>query len=372
MAKKRDHKEVCSIITRDLLNRFADGSGQNVVFSPFSVMMLLGILADATTGETRNEIIKAIGDGELEEITEWLSKTQRKITDSGVLMSSNAVCVKEGIKDRIIPGYEEHLENIFDGRLFSASDMVEAVNCWVKEKTKGMIQAIADRSMSSMLACMINAVAFDAKWSDKYEDNDIRPGVFHNFDGTDSRVSMMSSTEWNYIEDSRFTGFTKPYKNAGYSYMALLPKKESPKHLLKDMEKLDLTDLFNSRKYHKVIAEIPEYELEFRDELTDYCRNIGIEKAFSGNADFSPMTDEWLMVEKLIHKAMIRVDRSGTKAAAVSFLNYAGGCAFIDDYKSVILNRPFIFAIVHDDTALPVFAGIVNCLENDQSLQFDP
>lgn len=372
MAKKRNDREIYYNITKDLLHRFADGNGQNVVFSPFSVMILLGILADATGGETRDEVVKAIGCGEPDEITEWLSCIQRKMTDSGVLMSSNAVCVKESIRNSITPGYAEHLQNTFDGRLFSSSDMVEDVNCWVREKTNGMIPVIADRSMSSMPACLMNAVALDAKWEDEYEDSDIRPDVFHNHDGTNSKVNMMSSTEWNYVEDSHFTGFTKPYKDAGYSYMALLPKKEGTRYLQKAIAKLNLTDLFKSRKHYKVITKIPEYGLEFGDELSGYFRNIGIEKAFSERADFSPLSDEWLMVDKIIHKAMIRVDRNGTKAAAASILTCLAGCAIIDDYKSVILNRPFIFAIVHDDTALPVFAGIVNHLENDESIKDDP
>ena len=36
-----------------------------------------------------------------------------------------------------------------------------------------------------------------------------------------------------------------------------------------------------------------------------------------------------------------------------------------DDEKEVILNRPFVFAILHRTMNIPVFVGIVNHLEED-------
>ena len=42
--------------------------------------------------------------------------------------------------------------------------------------------------------------------------------------GADSYESLLSSTEWRYLENDFFTGFAKPYK-ANCSYVALLPKK---------------------------------------------------------------------------------------------------------------------------------------------------
>ena len=66
-------------------------------------------------------------------------------------------------------------------------------------------------------------------------------------------------------------------------------------------------------------------------------------------------------MDAIIHKAHIEVDRKGTKVAAVSMGVVVCGCApSLEEYKSVRLDRPFIYAIVHNLTGLPVFAGIVN------------
>nr|MCR5127745.1 hypothetical protein [Lachnospiraceae bacterium] len=53
--------ETYNDITNQLLKRLAADGENNVVISPFSVLMLLGILADATGTETREEIAKILG-----------------------------------------------------------------------------------------------------------------------------------------------------------------------------------------------------------------------------------------------------------------------------------------------------------------------
>lgn len=75
------------------------------------------------------------------------------------------------------------------------------------------------------------------------------------------------------------------------------------------------------------------------------------------------MSSEWLKADAVIHKARIEVDRQGTKASAVSAMVVVAGCApDYDRIKYVALNRPFLYAIVHEKTGLPVFAGILNRL----------
>ncbi len=213
---EKQNLEILNSLTQKLLSRFAADGDTNIVFSPLSVITLFAMLADATGSETREEIAKALGFGDdPQKLFDWLSKAHEEITQSGALVSSSAVCVKADFKDKLVSGYKEHLKEAFEGRLFSDSDMVSAVNEWVNENTKGMIPCIADPSMNRMLACFLNAIAFEAKWERRYENDDIEPGDFTNADGSCNEVTMMHSSEWQYIEDSNFTGFTKPYKDVG-------------------------------------------------------------------------------------------------------------------------------------------------------------
>lgn len=59
------------------------------------------------------------------------------------------------------------------------------------------------------------------------------------------------------------------------------------------------------------------------------------------------------------------MDRKGTKAAVVSMFGGGFGCGapiFIQ-YKEVFLVRPFVYAIIHNETGIPVFTGILNYMD---------
>ena len=336
--------------------------GDNVVISPLSIIVLLAIAADATDGNTRKEIAEVLsGVLPYDAAMETISSIQKELAGSGSLVSSNAAIVKKTIEESIRPEYKESIASKFGGELYCTDDAVNAVNAWVKEKTKGMIDQIADESMASMLLALINAVAFEAEWEEEYDEDDITEDEFRNADGSKSKVNMMFSKEHLYMENKFFTGFLKPYKNGDYSFMALLPKSNhNGLKFRRAVKKIDFKVLYASRTPERVIVNIPEFKAEFKTELTELIKGMGIKRIFSGKADFSPLSSEWLKVNSIIHKARIEVDRKGTKAAAATAMFAVAGAVQMDEPKYVRLDGPFIYAVVHNGTGLPVFTGVQN------------
>ena len=75
------------------------------------------------------------------------------------------------------------------------------------------------------------------------------------------------------------------------------------------------------------------------------------------------MSGEWLKMDQIVHKAKIEVNRKGTIAAAVTMgVMDLGGAPDFENIRFVTLDRPFLYAVVHNETGLPVFAGMVNQL----------
>lgn len=334
--------------------------GENIVLSPMSILILMAMVADSVDGPARDEIIEVLGDGfTLDEIKQIIREIQSDITDSDSMISANAVCVNNSLKHTITKGYEEEMKEVFDSSLFTSSDLITDVNSWVKDNTRGYIDKIADDTMKDMVACFLNAIAFESEWRKKYSEDDIYEDEFHNFDGTISEVEMLHSKEKRYVEDECFKGFIKSYKDEKYSFMALLPKRDSTAMLIRGLKQVDFPKLVKSLQYCDVHVIMPEFKCDSDSGLTEYFEEQGINTLFSQHADFSPMSSEWLEVSSVIHKAHIQVDRMGTKAAAVSMAVVCAGCAPMD-IKSIYLDRPFVYAIIDNDTSLPVFAGVLN------------
>ena len=336
--------------------------GDNVIISPLSIIVLLAIAADSTDGNTRKEIAEVLkGILPYDATMGIISQIQKELSETGSLVSSNAAIVKKTIENSINPEYKDRIASKFGGELFCTDDVVYAVNSWVKEKTKGLIEQIVDESMAGTLMTLINAVSFEAEWEKEYCEDDIKEDEFRNADGSRSNVNMMFCKEYSYIENEFFTGFLKPYKNGDYSFMALLPKNDHNERIFRRaVEKIDFSGLYNSESCEKVFVYLPEFKVESKAELTKLFTDMGINKIFSEEADFSPLSSEWLRADSIVHKARIEVDRKGTKAAAATAMLLAAGCVPRSNPKIVRLDRPFIYAIMHNETGLPVFTGIMN------------
>ncbi len=335
-------------------------SSRNIVFSPLSIYSLLEIVADAAEGDARDEIIESVFSGT--DKTSFDEKREQ-IANAKSLSMANAVYVQEKIKGSINPEYPKLLKDQYNGQLFATENIINDLNRWVRKATKGMISEIVDESMKNLLACMINAVAFEEQWKTPYEEDDVYEDEFQAYTHLCEDVSMLHSDEDEYIENEYFTGFVKPYKGGEFDFMALKPKEFKDSYPLKaEPERLDFTRLYRQRAKENVMVALPEFRYDFSESLKDLCDSYSIRTIFSDHADFSPMSSEWLKVDDILHKAHIEVDRKGTKAAAVTASMMIGGALPDFDKKRVILDRSFFYAVMHKSTGLPVFVGAVNAL----------
>jgi len=86
---------------------------------------------------------------------------------------------------------------------------------------------------------------------------------------------------------------------------------------------------------------------------------MGLKECFDpSKANFTKMGNsqgENIFVGKVIQKTFINVDEQGTKAAAVTEIEMRATGMPIS--HSITLNRPFVYAIIDNETNLPVFIG---------------
>ena len=333
-----------------LLKHIADCSeDRNLIFSPVSAYVLLAMAADASAGKTKDEIMKFLLTVPDDEAFLEVGKIQTQLSAEQSFSSANVVIVREDLEDTITPGYAEHLQSAFDGKLFSTNNMVFAVNEWVKKNSNGRITNIAEDSMKDTLLCMINACTFESEWAEQYKDRDIVNEDFHNSDGTVSRVNMLRSCEITYLETESFTGFVRPYQDDAFSYMVLLPKHGNNIDM-KELTSFDWSTGMPRRENTIVEVLMPEFNCSMELEMKEICKNLGIQTLFTPEAGFAPISSAWLKADSLKHKAEIEVSRQGTKASAVTFADLECGALPLDfpEIKEIIVDRPFVYAIIHN------------------------
>ncbi|RPI79443.1 MAG: hypothetical protein EHM41_23855 [Chloroflexi bacterium] len=93
-------------------------------------------------------------------------------------------------------------------------------------------------------------------------------------------------------------------------------------------------------------------------DLIEHLQPMGLQKPFSGEADFSGIAgNRDLFISAALHKANITVDEEGTEAAAATVIAVAESAMEIREPIEMIVDRPYIFAIIDQETGSILFLG---------------
>ena len=344
-----------------LLKKCFDGKS-NTLISPLSVSSALTMTANGANGQTKDEMEKVLGSGmPLDELNKYLSSFSGSLTSGEDFKLKNANSIWF-IKDNNFNVNNEFLQtnaDFYHAEIYKRaynSEIVNNINNWVSEHTDGMIDKLLDNGDALSNIALINATAFDAKWENYYYDNFVEDGTFTDANGNEQSVTMLISEESEYINGDNCTGFIKKYKGGKYGFAAILPDS--------NVSISDFVGLLNGDKLFKmlqnaestnVVAKMPKFEYEYSAELSEALKALGMPTAFSDSADFSGISGDKLLISDVLHKTKISVTEEGTRAVAATGVVMS---AAPDGDKQVILNRPFMYMILDNETMLPLFAGV--------------
>lgn len=345
---------------------------ENTIVSPQSLYFALGMTINGANGDTQQELINTLCKGsDLQEFNDNISALINQ-TDTKTCNIANSIWLRDVQDLSLNSEFKKSSEEYFKSEIYTKkfdSKFVDTVNKWVSKNTDGMIDTILNEVPSEdTMMYLINAICFDAKWNDKYDDIQINEnGKFTNSKGDIQDVVMLNSTEDTYLCDEQSTGFLKYYLGGKYAFMGILPNEDvSINDYMESLTGDSFINLYRSKisgNSVSVKVTIPEFKCTSEYLLNDTLKDMGISSAFDEfSADFSNMIDSntyKLYMGKVIQKAYIQVDRNGTKASAITSISMNDATAMLETYQ-VYLDRPFIYAIMDTDTELPIFMGVVN------------
>lgn len=345
---------------------------ENTIVSPQSLYFALGMTINGANGDTQQELINTLCKGsDLQEFNDNISALINQ-TDTKTCNIANSIWLRDVQDLSLNSEFKKSSEEYFKSEIYTKkfdSKFVDTVNKWVSKNTDGMIDTILNEVPSEdTMMYLINAICFDAKWNDKYDDVQINEnGKFTNSKGDIQNVVMLNSTEDTYLCDEQSTGFLKYYLGGKYAFMGILPNEDvSINDYMESLTGDSFINLYRSKisgNSVNVKVTIPEFKCTSEYLLNDTLKDMGISSAFDEfSADFSNMIDSnthKLYMGKVIQKAYIQVDRNGTKASAITSISMNDATAMLETYQ-VYLDRPFIYAIMDTDTELPIFMGVVN------------
>ena len=351
--------------------------GENTLISPLSVLYALAMTANGADGETLAQMEQVLGM-DVDNLNSYMLAYLNLLPESKDYKMSlaNSIWFKDDPNFAIEQSFLQTNADYYGAGAYKAAfdeGTRNDINNWVKEHTDGMIPEIIDEIPDEAIMYLVNALAFDAKWADEYEEHQIREGRFTMEDGTRQEVDMMHSEEYTYLEDDLATGFIKYYKDRKYAFVAMLPNEGvSVSQYVDSLTSEHLRELLNNPQDLTVFASIPKFETEYDIEMSEVLQEMGMTDAFDYRvADFSKLgtynVDGMnICINRVLHKTFISVSEQGTRAGAATAVEMvAEGAMEIVEFKEVVLDRPFVYMLIDCETNLPFFIGTMMNVNGD-------
>lgn len=363
---KKDIKEKSEVFTDFAVRLFKECAKEdnNMLISPLSVLCALSMTANGAEGDTLEEMERVLGMS-VDELNAYVHTYMALLTTSEEykLKLANSIWFTDDERFSVNKEFLQVNADYYGADIYQA-DFNDAarddINAWVKDKTDEMIDSIIDKIPPDAVMYLVNALAFDAEWEEKYGEDMIRDGVFTAEDGVTENAKFMYSEENIYIEDENAEGFAKLYKDGKYAFVALLPDEDIElNEYISSLSGKRLQDMLTNAQSVCVDTAIPKFETEYKTEMSDALKNMGMSSAFTSCADFSKLglsSSGPVYINRVLHRTYISVDENGTKAAAVTAVEMKDECCSVSE-RSVHLDRPFVYMLIDTKTDIPFFIG---------------
>lgn len=346
------------------------GGTENQVCSPLNVYMALAMLAEVTEGESRRQVLEALGSGDLDALrAETSAVWNANYCDDGavtsVLASSLWLNEQVNYRQETVDALARYCyASSFRGEMGSVT-LDKALQAWVNEQTGGLLKEQAsglhlDRETVLALA---STVYFRAKWDSEFSDSRTAPGTFHGAVGDTTCDFMHQGGADTYYWGDHFSAVARRLEGSGAMWLLLPDEGVEPEELLAEEQALDLLLGGGSTESKRLIVNLslPKFDVASDLDLTGSLRALGITDVFDPNeADFSPLTDsaQGIFLSQPRHAARVAIDEEGVTAAAYTVMMMAGAAMPPEEEVDFVLDRPFVFAVTGAD-GLPLFVGIV-------------
>ncbi|HWV56582.1 MAG TPA: serpin family protein [Longimicrobiales bacterium] len=352
----------------ELLRRVhAAAEEPNVLLSPLSASMALGMAMNGATGETYAAMKATLGFGGMSEEEVNLAYRglidQLRVRDRNVeFRLANSAWLREGFpfEQAFLDAARTYFDAEVESLDFGDPGSPRIINEWVDDVTGGRITEIVDQIDPLDILFLVNAVYFRAPWSSPFEPLMTHPAQFHTIDGRTVTVPTMGKDgAVSLHQDDEVVVVDLPYAEGDFSMTIIMPAVgRSIDDLIDELTPERWTAWTGQFAQGRVILRLPKFKFEFDEQLVPALAEMGMGRAFDANlAEFDRITTARndVYISAVRQAAYIDVHELGTEAAAATSVT-VGVTSMPPEIR---IDRPFVFAIRARESNTLLFLGRV-------------
>ena len=364
-----------------------DRSGKSFIYSPLSIIYVLGMVNDAATGLTEKELEETLGfhEGGIQAVNDYCKKLidgLPKVDDKVTLNIANAIFLNKDwtLKQQFTQDMQTYYDAKAEALDFKAPETLDHINGWCNEKTNGMIPTILDEIDPLIMSYLLNAIYFKADWASKFDPQNTKDETFTTENGNSStKIPMMHQNVLiKYMKNNTYSAIEMPYGNGLWNMVVMMPEEgKNTDDIINHLKMFgvypmlydDIDGSLDTWVFgpYEVDLKLPRYETssdtdDLEDGLIGLMKKMGINRAFDeGMAEIPNMCELPVYIEMMRQKAKIKVNEEGSEAAAVTVAgvtNKSMGSEPKEYPKATFhANRPFVYVIREASSGVILFVG---------------
>jgi len=340
----------------------------NVIYSPYSISMALGMTWAGARGATADEMARTLHFGKA--VHAGFAALNKRLLGQqpGYQLSvANRLYVQQGYKllDSFTAVTTEQYLAPLEQVDFAKAEARAHINQWVEDQTNKRIKDLIGEGVLTSLTrlVLVNAIYFKGTWATEFEKKNTTPQPFFS-GGKKREVPMMframkHEAGVRYGEADGVQVLELPYKGGEVTMVVFLPRaRDGLGALEKKLDARKLDQLVGALRSAEVDVFLPRFRVEQSFALAPTLQAMGMPQAFSEKAaDFSGMSGKKdLYISAVIHKAFVEVNEEGTEAAAATaVVMTTKGMA--EPPMAFRADHPFIFALRDAKSGSVLFLG---------------
>lgn len=344
----------------------------NVVLSPLSASMALGMTMHGAAAGTRSAMRATLGlsasasDAEVAGGYRDLQRLLPTLDSSVTMTSANAIWYRQGFPfdAAYLQATTDYFGATVTGADFSAPSTLAAINDWATSATKGRIPKVLESIQPQQVMFLLNALYFKGAWRTRFNTADTYTSSFRQGNGQTVAVPFMTRTGGSGVRfraTDRYSALELPYGNGAFVMDLFVPAD--------GVTLAELTTVLSGSGWQQAVEAmtpapsvsiaLPRFRVNTTAQLKAPLSALGMGVAFApGAADFTGMSSargKELYLDFVKQDAMIEVTEVGTTAAAVTTI----GVGVTSAGPGFRADRPFLFAIREKLSNTMFFVGAV-------------
>ncbi len=341
----------------------------NTVYSPMSVSLALAIARAGAKGTTAEQMDRVLGSGASASAKQLLhpqpaGKGERQepmIAIANRIYADRSFSLDKAFLELTKSEYAAQAESV-DFTHHSEAVRI-AINNWVAAQTHDKIRELlaSGTVTAATRAVLVDAIYLKAQWAEQFEPSATTPDAFAVAGGGSKKVpTMHAAAEAALGSHGGARMLDLPYyagKGAKLSMLIVVPENRTLPVIEREYQQEGLAPfLAAATTRERVAVSLPKFEVRTSLELTPALEALGMTDAFGQRADFSAMGKGATAISAVVHQAWIKVDETGTEAAAATAVVVAVTGVEVGPQRSFAVDRSFMY-FIHDDAGNVMFAG---------------